>query len=94
MLMAWKRTAIAGLACLIAAPASAQLIQRKDLSYAMARTIAENALADLQGTRLRSLGRRGRSRGRHERRPFAPMTLARTPWRTHAARLTRRAPSA
>ena len=36
MLIAWKRTAIAGLACLIAAPANAQLIQRKDLSYARA----------------------------------------------------------
>jgi hypothetical protein len=46
MLIAWKRTAIAGLACLIAAPANAQLIQRKDLSYAMAKSIAENALAD------------------------------------------------
>jgi len=34
------------LACAIVAPASAQLIQRKDLSYAMAKTIAENALAD------------------------------------------------
>ena len=41
-----SRLALAALACLIAAPASAQLIQRKDLSYAMAKTIAENALAD------------------------------------------------
>ena len=41
-----KRLALAGLACLIAAPASAQLIQHKDLSYAMAKTIAESALAD------------------------------------------------
>jgi uncharacterized protein GlcG (DUF336 family) len=41
-----NRLALAALACLIAAPASAQLIQRKDLSYAMAKTIAENALAD------------------------------------------------
>ena len=37
---------IAIAACAVAAPASAQLIQRKDLSYAMAKTIAENALAD------------------------------------------------
>ena len=41
-----NRLALAALACLIAAPAGAQLIQRKDLSYAMAKTIAENALAD------------------------------------------------
>jgi uncharacterized protein GlcG (DUF336 family) len=41
-----NRLAFAALTCLIAAPASAQLIQRKDLSYAMAKTIAENALAD------------------------------------------------
>jgi len=42
----FNRLALAALACLMAAPASAQLIQRKDLSYAMAKTIAENALAD------------------------------------------------
>jgi uncharacterized protein GlcG (DUF336 family) len=36
----------AALACLIAAPAGAQLLQRKDLSYEIAKTIAENALAD------------------------------------------------
>ncbi len=42
----FNRLALAALACLIAAPASAQLIQRKDLSYDMAKTIAENALAD------------------------------------------------
>ena len=42
----FNRLAFAALACVIAAPASAQLIQRKDLSYAMAKTIAENALAD------------------------------------------------
>jgi len=41
-----NRLVLAALACLIAAPTSAQLIQRKDLSYAMAKTIAENALAD------------------------------------------------
>ena len=41
-----NRLTFGALACLIAAPASAQLIQRKDLSYAMAKTIAENALAD------------------------------------------------
>jgi Tfp pilus assembly protein FimT len=46
MLIVSKRVAIVGLLCIIAAPASAQLIQRKDLSYAMAKTIAENALAD------------------------------------------------
>ena len=34
------------LACAIAAPAGAQLIQRRDLSFAMAKTIAEIALAD------------------------------------------------
>ena len=40
------RFALAALACAVAVPASAQLIQRKDLSYAMAKTIAENALED------------------------------------------------
>ena len=38
------RVALVAAACLVALPASAQLIQRKDLSYAMAKTIAENAL--------------------------------------------------
>src|SRR3954469_944462 len=42
----FSRLSLAALACLIAAPAGAQLIQRKDLSYAMAKTIAENALED------------------------------------------------
>src|SRR5262245_27656651 len=41
-----QRIALAALVCLIAAPASAQLVQRKDLSYAIAKTIAENALED------------------------------------------------
>ena len=41
-----SRVALIAIACAVAAPASAQLIQRKDLSYAMAKTIAENALAD------------------------------------------------
>ena len=41
------RLAIAATAAgLIAAPAAAQLLERKDLSYAVAKTIAENALAD------------------------------------------------
>jgi uncharacterized protein GlcG (DUF336 family) len=40
--------AFVALTCALAAPASAQLIQRKDLSYAIAKTIAENALADCQ----------------------------------------------
>jgi len=39
-----SRLALAALACTIALPASAQLIQRRDLSYAIAKTIAENAL--------------------------------------------------
>src|SRR5712692_1100394 len=42
----FHRLALAALALAVAAPASAQLIQRKDLSYAMAKTIAENALED------------------------------------------------
>jgi uncharacterized protein GlcG (DUF336 family) len=37
---------LVALACAIVAPANAQLIQRKDLSYATALTIAENALED------------------------------------------------
>jgi hypothetical protein len=40
MSTALNRLALAALACVIAVPASAQLIQRKDLSYAMAKTIA------------------------------------------------------
>ncbi len=40
------RLAFIALACAIAAPASAQLAERKDLSYAIAKTIAENALDD------------------------------------------------
>ena len=40
------RLALVALACAVAAPASAQLLQRKDLSYAIAKTIAENALED------------------------------------------------
>jgi uncharacterized protein GlcG (DUF336 family) len=41
-----NRLALAALACAIAAPAGAQLVERKDLSYAVAKTIAENALED------------------------------------------------
>jgi uncharacterized protein GlcG (DUF336 family) len=40
--------AVVGVACAIALPASAQL-QRKELSYAVAKTIAENALLDCRG---------------------------------------------
>ena len=40
------RIALAALACAIAVPASAQLLQRKELSYGVAKTIAENALED------------------------------------------------
>ena len=48
MLPTTRGLAFVALACTVAAPASAQLIQRKDLSYAIAKTIAENALADCQ----------------------------------------------
>ncbi len=40
------RLAVVVLACAVAAPAGAQLLQRKDLSYAIAKTIAESALED------------------------------------------------
>ena len=40
------RLAVVVLACAVATPAGAQLLQRKDLSYAIAKTIAENALED------------------------------------------------
>ncbi|TMJ34779.1 MAG: heme-binding protein [Alphaproteobacteria bacterium] len=40
------RVGLLGLTCAIAAPAHAQLLEHKDLSYAIAKTIAENALAD------------------------------------------------
>src|ERR1700694_1862129 len=42
---AWRFSAVP-LVCLVAAPASAQLLQRKDLSYPMALTIATGALED------------------------------------------------
>ena len=40
------RLALVVVACAMAAPAGAQLIERKDLSFAMAKTIAEGALED------------------------------------------------
>ena len=40
------RLALVALACAVAAPASAQLLQRKDLSYPIALTIAQAALDD------------------------------------------------
>jgi len=46
-----NRFALAALACAIVAPASAQLIPRKDLSYATAKAIAENANPDTLCTR-------------------------------------------
>ncbi|HXW23739.1 MAG TPA: heme-binding protein [Xanthobacteraceae bacterium] len=39
-----RRLAVAALTLGIAGPASAQLIERKDLSYAVAKAVAENAL--------------------------------------------------
>src|SRR5262249_33580595 len=44
--MTATRLAIVALACAVAAPASAQLLQRKDLSYPIALTIAQAALDD------------------------------------------------
>jgi uncharacterized protein GlcG (DUF336 family) len=41
-----NRLALAALACAVAAPAGAQLVERQDLSYAVAKMIAENALED------------------------------------------------
>ena len=41
-----NRVALVIFACVTAFPASAQLIQRKDLWYGIAKTIAENALED------------------------------------------------
>ena len=41
-----RRALAAALACAVVMPASAQLLQRKELSYAVAKTIAENALED------------------------------------------------
>src|SRR5262245_155438 len=40
------RLALVALACAVAAPASAQLLQRKELSYPIALTIAQAALED------------------------------------------------
>ena len=39
-----RRIGLIALACVVASPAGAQLIQRKDLSYGIAKAIAENAL--------------------------------------------------
>jgi uncharacterized protein GlcG (DUF336 family) len=41
--------AFAALACALAAPASAQLLERKDISYAIAKTIAETAVETCKG---------------------------------------------
>jgi uncharacterized protein GlcG (DUF336 family) len=41
----YRLAGIGGLACALAAPASAQLLQHKDLSAAMALTIAQTAIA-------------------------------------------------
>src|SRR5262249_12237964 len=41
-----NRLALPAPACAVPAPAAAQLLERKDLSYAIAHTVAENALAD------------------------------------------------
>jgi len=46
MSVMFNRLALVALACAVAAPAGAQLVQRKDLSYAVAKTAAENALDD------------------------------------------------
>ncbi len=46
MLAPTARLALVALACAVAAPASAQLLQRKDLSYPIALTIAQAALDD------------------------------------------------
>jgi uncharacterized protein GlcG (DUF336 family) len=44
--MTATRLALIALACAVAAPASAQLLQRKELSYPIALTIAQAALED------------------------------------------------
>jgi uncharacterized protein GlcG (DUF336 family) len=41
-----RRFGLAAFACMLAAPASAQLVSHKDLSYDIARTMAEGAIAD------------------------------------------------
>jgi uncharacterized protein GlcG (DUF336 family) len=45
MLARWNRLALVGLAGAFALPAQAQLLTHRDLSYAMAKTIAETAMA-------------------------------------------------
>jgi uncharacterized protein GlcG (DUF336 family) len=45
MLARWNRLALVGLASALALPAQAQLLTHRDLSYAMAKTIAETAMA-------------------------------------------------
>src|SRR2546430_10060205 len=47
--MTATRLALIALACSAALPASAQLVQRKELSYPIALTIAQAALEDCKG---------------------------------------------
>src|SRR5256885_16501192 len=49
IMSAVTRLALVALACAIAAPASAQLLQRKDLSSSMAATIVQTAAGTGQG---------------------------------------------
>ena len=88
-----NRLALAALACLIAAPTSAQLIHRKDLSYAMAKTIAENALADCRA-RGYAVSVVVVDRGGDTIVALRADDPARTRWRMRAAKPIPRAPSA
>ena len=87
------RLAGIGLACALVAPASAQLLARKDLSAATALTIAQTAIATCtaNGYRVSAtiVGRNGEVSCR-----CAATGPGRTPWRTASRRPSRRAPSA
>jgi heme-degrading protein len=81
------RLALAALACAIAAPAGAQLVERKDLSYAVAKTIAENAVEDCKA-RGYAVAAVVVDRGGNTVVALRADNASVQPWRTRAARPT------
>lgn len=61
MLLSLTRTALIGLIGVLASPAYAQLITHRDLSYAIAKTIAEATVASCAAKGVRGVRRGGRS---------------------------------
>jgi len=87
---------IALLPLLTLAPAGdviAQLLQHKDLSYGIAKTIAETAVEDCR-VRGYAVAAVVVDRGGDTMVALRAATPRRIPWKTRGARPTRRAPSA